>query len=141
MKRIFAIGALTSLGSCIGATWRRDVALEPVQAARIASLQPGASDLGACLDALGAPLYVWEYRGDGLALGYGWLDSKHWGAGARAEVARGMSASFNYDSIHAATQGCVLFFDDAWMLKSVTHGSLRDIAAGLERQRPAPVED
>ena len=141
MNRILPFALLASLASCINVTWQHEVALERVPAAKFASMQPGRSDLGACLDALGAPLYVWEYRGDGLVLGYGWLENRQWGAGARIQASSGVSASFNYDSIDGATQGYVLFFDDAWVLTAVRSGNLRDIAAGLQPRRPAPVDE
>jgi hypothetical protein len=141
VKLLLGIALLAPLASCISVTWRHEVDLEHVSARKIKHLQPGVSDLGACLDALGAPLYVWEYRGDGLVLAYGWLQTKHWGAGARADMGNGISASFNYDSIDGATTGYVLFFDEHWILTAVQHGNLRDIAAGYQRRRPAPVED
>jgi hypothetical protein len=141
VKRIIASLLLAPLAGCLAVTWQHEVEHERVSNRAIKHLQPGASDLGACLDALGAPLYVWEYRGDGLVLAYGWLQTLHWGASASADMGNGLSASFNYDSIDGATQGYVLFFDDAWILTAVKAGNLRDLAAGFQRQRPAPVED
>ena len=141
MKRIIATALLAPLAGCFTVTWEHAVEHERVSHRAIKHLQPGTSDLGACLDALGAPLYVWEYRGDGLVVAYGWLQTLHWGAGAYAPMGNGVNASFNYDSIDGATQGYVLFFDEAWVLTAVKAGNLRDIAAAYQRRRPAPVED
>jgi hypothetical protein len=141
VKLAIVLALLAPLQSCISLTWQHEITLEPVRPEAVATLQPGTSDLGACLDALGAPLYVWEYRGDEIALAFGWLESRHWGAGVRAQVVENVSASFNYDAIDAATEGYVLFFDEAWKLTAVRRGKLRNLAAAIARHPPAPVED
>ena len=126
-----------ALAGCVSAEYRREIVHEPIARERLSALEPGVSDLGACLAALGAPAYVWEHSGDGLALGYGWYRHAHWGVGASYQLSRGVTASMNYDDIDAVTRGYVLFFDGTWKLTAVRSGYLRDLTQGLGRRRPA----
>ena len=132
---------LASLASCVTGSYQREIELERIAASRAAGLEPGQSDLSDCLDALGAPSYVWEYRGDGLALGYAWLHRKGWGVGVSYAVADYASASFNYDSLGSNTKGYLLTFDAEWKLTAVRKGYLRDLTIEFARPRPAPVEE
>lgn len=127
--------------ACVSAEYRRTIVHEPVPEERVAALARGTSDLAACLASLGAPSYVWEYRGEGLALGYGWYRASHWGLGVSYQVAHDVSASMEFDELGSKTRGYVLFFDERWVLQDVRSGLLRDLTAGLGRRRPAPVAE
>ncbi len=139
MRLVSLAAALASLSSCMSFNYDRHRALEPLDHARFSALRPNESDLGACLAALGAPLYVWEHHGNGLALGYAWQQERHWSAGVRFDLVRGTSASFNYTDIDASTQGFVLFFDEHWKLCALREGCLRDITTDVGPRRPADV--
>jgi len=128
------------LQSCVGVSWRRRTFDIPIADATLASLEPGVSTLEECLGALGAPLYVWEYKGDGVALGYGWLKQGEVGVSASIPVADRASASFSFDEIRSQLDGAVLFFGPDLKLELVRRGYLREIAP-LGRRRPAPVEE
>ena len=94
-----------------------------------------------CLQALGAPHFVWEYRGDGVALGWVWSDSSDWDLDASYAVisrAPGVSVSFDWDD--ADLPGAVLWFDANLQLLELRQGRMRDLTSGL-RRRSAPVED
>jgi hypothetical protein len=133
-----ALGAATS---CVTAEYRRTIVDEAVPEERVASLVPGRSGLAECLAALGAPSYVWEYRGDGLALGYGSYRRSHWGLSVSYQVANDVSASMSYEDLGSKTRGYVLFFDEGWVLQAVRAGLLRDLTLGLGRRRPAALEE
>jgi hypothetical protein len=90
---------------------------------------------------LGAPLYVWEYRGDGVALAFGAKRGTNFGFGVSVPVTDYQSASFDYGEGDAQTRGWVLFFDAEWKLVAIREGRLRDLARGFRRQPPAPVDD
>jgi hypothetical protein len=127
-------------GACVSATYQREIEHEPIARARVAPLVPGASDLGDCLAALGAPLYVWEYRGDEIALAWGWRRARNWGAGVSVPLGERTSASLSYDDVGAATEGWVLFFDASGTLREKRKGKLRDIAGARGRATPAPMD-
>jgi hypothetical protein len=134
-----ALCALTT--SCVQLQWSQETVHERVDGAAVAALQPGVSDLAQCLAALGAPLYVWEYDGDGVALGFGALNDETWGVGVNIPISESTSASFDYDEGDAQTRGWVLFFDESWTLVAASEGRLRDLALGFRRQPPAFVDE
>ena len=137
---VVSVALVLGLESCIGVSWRRRTFDVPIADASLAALAPGVSTLGECLDALGAPLYVWEYKGDGVALGYGWLKRSEVGVSASVPVAERFNASFSFDEIRSQLDGVVLFFGPELKLELVRRGYLREIAPA-ERRRPAPVDE
>ena len=92
-----------------------------------------------CLAALGAPLYVWEYKGDGAALAWGWSDENRKGISVSVPVYEQASASLSYDDGREKLNGAMLLFDRGLVLEDVRKGRLRDLQRDLLRRRPAPV--
>jgi hypothetical protein len=136
-----ALAVVAAASACVTVEYRRTIVDEPVRKERVAALVPGRSGLAECLAALGAPQYVWEYRGDALALGYGSYNRSHWGLGVSYAVTNEVSASMNYDELGSKTRGYVLLFDEGWVLQGIRSGYLRDLTLGLGRQRPASLPE
>jgi hypothetical protein len=130
------------LAGCLQLSISRDSRDAPVPAAALAELQPGTSDLGACLALLGAPLWVQEHEvagGSGALLAYGWRDERDLGLRFSVPVSRGVSASLDYDRSDRRTRGLVLFFDPDWRLTAFRTGLLLDLTR--ERRPPAAPEE
>ena len=143
MSRARGILALLPLllSSCVSFTWYRTHRDEPSPKNAISALVPGKSTLAECLEALGAPLYLWEYKGDGAALAWGWNDL-HWkGITLSIPVYEQTSMSASYDYGAERMKGAVLLFDHDLVLESVRKGWLRDLEREMGRRRPAVVED
>jgi len=139
-RALAAACALLGAG-CVSVTWRAEQRLSPPSAAVVEGFAPGTTTLGECLDRLGAPVAVWEYKGEGVALAYGSARARTLGFNASIPVTRGASASFDYDDVAANLRGYVLLFDAGWKLESVRAGYLREIGRALGRRRPAPTTD
>ena len=136
MKLALLCCALT-LTSCVTFGLRRTSVDAPIEDATLAALEPGAADLTACLDHLGAPHLVWELHGDGLALAYAWYDGFGWGftvSGGR--WAPGTRFSFDTDSVDR--NGVVLTFSGDLVLQDVRRGYLKDL---VPRRRPSPLAE
>lgn len=136
-----ALGLLTALPGCVKLRFHHDNRFEPALDAAIATLDPGRVDLAAALRRLGAPLFVWEHDGDGVALAWGWQEQSGWGITVSYEVVQHAEVSFSYDSVTDDLQGLVLLFDQDLVLRVIRRGYLRDLAGELREQRPALVED
>jgi len=131
---------LSLLPSCVSFVWSRQMDDRPMRDGALVGLEPGATRLEACLDRLGAPLYVWEYKGNGAALAWGHADhdTKRISISLPLERAR---PSFSYGDIDANVRGAVLLFDGDFVLEQVKEGYLRTIAGELRKKaRPAPAE-
>lgn len=102
-------------------------------------LQVGSDDLTRCLARLGAPHFVWEYAGDGAALGWAYGDGSSWGVGASYSFGKFTNVSFDFASSNMQLPGVVLWFDSDLRLQAWRQGKLRDLTAGL-RRRPASLE-
>ncbi len=126
--------------SCVKAQYERHIVLQPADTSELEHLVPGESDLAQCLAVLGAPNFVWERRGDAIAIAYGAYRHQGWQLGASVNVGRGMSASFDYGELEALTRGYVLLFDANWRLEGVNEGLLRDLSTEFERTPPQSVE-
>ena len=143
MKRAVLARALTAIAlasiaaSCVRVAWRRETRFTPPDPVEVASLRPGESTLAECLARLGAPLEVWEYKGDGTALAYASLHERRLGLNVSVPVARYASASFDYDDSRAGLDGVLLLFDARGSLESVERGSLRDLERARARRRPS----
>jgi hypothetical protein len=134
--RLVLIAALAQ-ASCVNVFYRHETRFEPPQRGALAELAPDRSDLGDCLARLGAPLWVWEDRGAGAALAYGWLESGDWNVSVNLPVSNDASASLTWRQIDARMRGVVLFFDPDWTLRAVRKGYLRDLTARLRGRRPS----
>jgi hypothetical protein len=130
----------TVVPGCAKLQYERHVQLQPIASDELQHLVPGESDLAQCLARLGAPNFVWERRGDSIALAYGSYRHEGWQAGANLSIGKGPSASFDYGELEALSRGYVLLFDERWKLESVSEGLLRDLSTKFERTPPQSVE-
>lgn len=138
LRLAVALAALLLAPSCIGFEWERDREMRWVPPEASARLSVG-DDLSRCLDLLGAPAWLWEYRGDGLALAWGASEVRNLGFSVSVPITERASGSFNYNHVNEGFRGVLVTFDSDWRVESVATGYLRDLVAGL-RQPPALVE-
>lgn len=136
---LIIFGALTA--GCVSVNWERESRFTPPDEQSLDGLQAGESGLGHCLDALGAPLWVWEYDGDGVALAYGWLEERRWNINVSAPVSDSLSASFDFTDAASNMEGLVLLFDEELILHELRRGLLVDLTTAARRARPAPPAD
>jgi hypothetical protein len=132
---VIAAIALVSSG-CVSGGWRREIRFAPIPAEAVASLEAEHSTLAQCLETLGAPLYVWEYQREGLAIAYGFYRSNEFGVSVSLPVTREASASFDYEDERTHLHGYVLLFGPDWKLIEVHGGELRDLEREHLRPRP-----
>ncbi len=138
MGRLIALLCLAPLASgCLTFTWERQTRDVAHSKSATDELRPAEASLAQCLDRLGAPLYAWEYKGNGMALAWGWLEDESKGITLSVPVAEHASASFSYDRIDARMRGIVLLFDADLKLELARRGYLRDLAILYHRRRPA----
>jgi hypothetical protein len=128
------------LAGCVTFNFDRDLRNAPISDEELAGLHPGEARLEQCLAELGAPLYVWEYKVDGMALAYGWNKEKTWNVTVSVPVTQYYSASASYTDAAANLRGAVLLFDRDLKLEMVRRGFLRSLRAEIGQERPAPVE-
>jgi hypothetical protein len=138
--RALVPAAALLLAGCVTFSFDRDLRFTPLAEDSLAGLQPGQARLDQCLERLGAPLYVWEYKGDGMALAYGWNKEKSWNVTVSVPVTQYYSASASYSDDTANLRGAVLLFDRDLKLEMVRRGFLRSLRAETEARRPAPVQ-
>lgn len=134
---IGVVAAAALCSGCFRFAWERETRQVPPSKEALADIVAGETTLAHCLDRLGAPLYVWEYKQNGLALAYGWLEVDNKGVSASVSVAHDMSASFSYDDSDARLRGVVLLFDQDLKLELSKSGYLRDLSLEFARRRPA----
>jgi hypothetical protein len=135
-----ALASALLVAGCVTYTYTRDMRFAPIDDAALDCLRPGEADITECLEKLGAPLYVWEYSQEGVALAYGFDKDRAWSLTVSVPVARGFSASGSYTDQVRKLRGAVLLFDPAWRLQIVRRGMLADLSAELRHKRPAIVE-
>jgi hypothetical protein len=140
--RPVAIAAAAALCSaCLHVRWERESRYAPVPEAGLETLEAGRG-LDECLDALGAPLWVWEHveRGrPGAALAWGWFDEETVGVSLSVPVSDYASLSLDYDDVDRRMRGVVLFFDEDLRLAMWRTGFLHDITG--EVRRPSAPEE
>lgn len=142
MQRLAAgLLLLGCCASCFSVMWERHRRFERIPDEALAGLATDAATMQTALDALGAPLYVWELPREGVALAYGWYDGRELGAQVSVPLTDSYSASLSYNDIDASLYGVVLSFDAGRTLRFVRRGTLRDLAAGLDRRRPSFDQD
>lgn len=130
---------VSAAASCVSFSFRRATRETPIQDAELELLAPGRTEIGEVLDRFGAPLFVWEYKGDGAALAYGALRDHERGIRVSVPVANEFSASFDYSESDARLRGIVFLFDESGTLEQWRRGLLADIRAETSPRRPAPV--
>lgn len=142
MGRLSTAAAALLLGglcSCVRGQWQSSQDQSPVPEAVLSALEPGTSDLGDCLERLGAPLLVWEVDPRSYGVAYGWNDGDTWSVNVSVPVTRGFSASVDYADTDLDLEGLVLFFDARDRLLRIDRGRLSDLVR--RRQRPADLPD
>ena len=123
-----SLASALTLSSCLSYSWSREEAMVPVAEDNLASLQSGAS-LEECLDELGAPLYLWEYRETGIVLAWGSSSRADHGFSLSVPLSDNSSVSINFNNIDQKIEGVVLVFDEALELRWIRRGYLSEIAA------------
>ena len=131
---------LATLPGCVSFVWSHEHTFRPTPKDGLADLETGTTTLTTCLDHLGAPLYVWEYKGDGAAVawGFGDNDSKRISWTIPLQRAR---PTIGLTTIDSKLGGAVLLFDKELVLEEVKQGYLRDLAKEVLRKRPAYIEE
>ena len=137
--RLLGVLLVAVLAGCVSFNWSRDRMFRPLAPGALDGLEPGRTELATCLERLGAPLYVWEYKRDGAALAWGAADEDSKRIGITVPVQRARP-SFSYGDVDAELRGAVLLFGDDFVLEEVREGCLRDLRDKLARARPAAVE-
>lgn len=135
--KIFVLIAAVTCSGCVSFGYRRATRESPPSKTALAGLHPGETSLADSLAQLGAPLYVWEYKGDGAALAWGWYRRGDLGFTISVPLARQLSARGSYESIDENLRGFVLLFDADLKLELMREGYLRDLQNDLRRKRPA----
>lgn len=122
---------LAALAGCLTGTWKRDTSDAPVQEPTVEEFVLGTTELQTVLDALGAPIEVWEHERDGIAMAYGWFESRSFEIKVRAM--RVDSADDDLDLILADQEGLrqavVFYFDPRCRLAGWRRGLLEDLLA------------
>lgn len=125
-RRFLLVATLLSFQSigCVRYDYLRDIVNEPIADERFAKLKPGMS-LQVCLDALGAPGYVWtDPRGVWLA--YIWIQQKSPRISASLPIFSlglpGTSPSLTYSRVKRKGEGITLCFDQDLVLRFARKG-------------------
>jgi len=140
VSALLAACAAATAAGCVQVVYHRRNVEDPVLSGDLAALKPGSDDLGSCLSRLGAPYFVWEYRIDGMALGWVTEDTGGWSVQFSWSFERYFNAGMSVDLAGSDLPGVVLWFDGELRLLKWQRGRMRDLVSGL-RHRPAPVED
>lgn len=144
LRLLISAALVTATVGCINVSvgYSRGLTHEPTAQARIDELekimQSGSVPLQTCLDALGAPLLVWEAP-RGIALAYGHRDQSAWEFNISYSLRLGVPVQLDLATTAADLDGVVLWFDDALRLTGIQRGQLRSLARDGIR-RPAAVE-
>ena len=133
---VVLLASLWALSSCLG--YIRSRVNEPVPAAALAALRIGQDDLGVCLSALGAPVHVFEYGGDGMVLLWSWQDIDDWSLDVSVPVTDFANAEFELDLTATERLGCLLWFGPDLVLSGWRRGQLGDLLTA--RQPPRYIE-
>jgi hypothetical protein len=140
--RILGSLALASgLAGCVTFVWTRDQRYEPLPKDALEGLEPGRTDFAECLRRLGSPLYVWEYKGDGAAIAWGFADEDSKRITVSVPLSEWAHPSLSYGDVDANLRGVVLLFDRELVLESAKSGYLRDLERQYRRVRPALVPE
>ena len=130
------------LAGCVTGKYTHVSVNEPLLPEHMAALSPGTDTLGTCLDRLGAPNRVFEYRVGpdrtaGMALLWVWRDESGWGIEVSGAV-KDVSGSVSYDQLNKELPGCVLWFSPELVLEGWRMGRIGELLRG--RIRPSPVD-
>ena len=142
MKGAAAVLLATLAAGCVQGEYNRFTVDEPLRDEMVAPLRPGVDTLAHCLERLGAPHRVFEYRvgqdgSSGLALLWLWREVAGWGVDIDLSgVSDEASGSFSFKLADTDLPGCVLWFGPDLVLERWQRGTLGDLLPG--RQRPSP---
>lgn len=144
MKGAAAVLLATLAAGCVQGEYNRITVDEPLREEMVAPLRPGVDTLSQCLERLGAPHRVFEYRvgqdgSSGAALLWLWREAAGWGV----EVSGGSddaSASFSFNLADTELPGCVLWFGPDLVLERWQRGTLGDLLPGRQRPSPQPAD-
>lgn len=134
--------AVVALGGCVTGSYDRETLDEPTPLARLEALHPGRDDLASCLQRLGAPHRVFEYRAGpdqeaGAALLWFWRDSSGLGIEVSSPSDQ-VPGSVRFDLSGTDLPGCMLWFGPDLVLERWQQGMVGDLLPGRARpQRPA----
>jgi hypothetical protein len=131
----------SALAGCFTFVWTRDQRFEPLPKTALEGLEPGRTTFAECLRRLGSPLYVWEYKGDGAAIAWGFADEDSKRITMSVPLSEWFHPSVSYGDVDASLRGVVLLFDRELVLESAKEGYLRDLETQFRRTRPAPVPE
>lgn len=135
-RRVAAAALCAVTAGCVNYTYVKVHYEEPVELAKLQTLRPDTDDLGACLQRLGAPRYVWRNGRDGMALAWVWREgSEHRFGISFSPVHEAPGASFNGDFGGDDFPGCVLWFDDGLVLREWRTGRLGDLRLLVRSRR------
>lgn len=138
---VFAVVLAT--GGCVTGNYGHTSFDEPIADERVAALVPGQASLTDCLQTLGAPSRVFEYRvgptgESGMALLWFWRDQAGWGLDASSGD-DAIPGSVSFDAVATDLPGFVLWFGPDLRLERARKGTLGDLLPG--RLRPSAVVD
>jgi hypothetical protein len=125
------------LSGCVSFAWTRESRFEPIPKGALEGLEAGRTTFTECLQRLGAPLYVWEYKVDGAAIAWGSSDEDAKRFAVSIPTGIRYRPSLSYGEIDAKLRGAVLFFDRDLVLERVEKGCLRDLEIQIARTRPS----
>ena len=142
-RRLVTLASLLVLlcSGCITGGYYRQQVFTPIAPAKIAALEPGNTTLGEVLAAFGAPIFVWEWKGDGAALAWGWSDNDRWGFAISVPIANRNATAYSFDKLASDLPGAVLFFGPDDVLIEARQGRLSEIRAETAQPRPAAVPE
>lgn len=128
------------LAGCVTGSYSHTSVNEPLPQEWLAALQPGTDTLASCLERLGAPNRVFEYRvgpdrTSGMALLWVWRDEAGFGVEVSGAV-KDISGSVSYDQLNKELPGCVLWFGPDLVLETWRQGRIGDLLP--RRARPSP---
>ncbi len=126
--------------SCLRVLWTRAEFLQPIEESQHQDLCAPEASLTACLERLGAPLYVWEEADEQIALAWGWNEESDWGINLSIPLAQEFSATLDYQNTDLDLYGLVLVFDGSDHLAEKRLGLLSDMGFKPRRRRPDAVE-
>lgn len=138
MKLVLVSSLALLAAGCVSFRFDRATVNLPPRPGAAESLELGKATIADALQALGAPVFAWEWKEDGMALAWGWSEDTARGITLSVPLDKG-SARASYDDLARHLRGVVLFFDAETRLVELREGALNDFREA-HRRRPAPVE-
>lgn len=118
-----ALALLLAMPACVTVTYQDQQVDRPPPERATALLAVGESDLGQCLELLGAPTQVrHDELGDEMELRWEWSRVTGWGLGVTLPVGQDWSPSVNYGRRGESPDYLRLFFDRDGRLTRLSRG-------------------